>query len=137
MFRFVLTFMFRPGSFSISCLARSLQDFLAAGGTLESSSQYLEGEWPYKAAGVAWVIRVFVTNPVDFPVTEIEIAVAYKFNRLFNNWFVLMNKIVGLFVCLFVCMQYMANVNCQGEAAKFVFYVVWTVVWLYCLVLNR
>lgn len=42
----VLTFIFRPGSFSISCLAKSLHDFLEAGGTLESSSQYLEGACP-------------------------------------------------------------------------------------------
>lgn len=35
----ILTFMLRPGSFSMSWRARSLQDLREAGGTLESSSQ--------------------------------------------------------------------------------------------------
>lgn len=64
--------MLRPGSFSMSWRARSLHDFLAPGGTFESSSQYREGECPYKAAGVACVIRVFVTIPVALPTENVE-----------------------------------------------------------------
>lgn len=73
--------MLRPGSFSMSWRARSLQDFRDAGGTFESSSQYREGEWPYKAAGVAWVILVFVTIPVALPRTKC----LYNYNNNNNN----------------------------------------------------
>lgn len=60
--RIGVTFIFIPGSSSISCLAISLQKVLSSSGILESSSQYLLVEWAYKAAGVAWVTLVVVTN---------------------------------------------------------------------------
>jgi hypothetical protein len=47
-----------------------LHVFLAPGGIFESSSQYLLAECEYKAAGVPWVILVFVTIPVAFPETQ-------------------------------------------------------------------
>lgn len=62
-----LTFMCRPGSSSTSCRAMSLHDFLDGMGTFPSSSQYRLGECAYNADGVACVIRVLVTTPVDFP----------------------------------------------------------------------
>lgn len=62
------TFMCRPGSSSTSCRAISLQDFLDGMGTFPSSSQYRLGECAYNADGVAWVILVLVTTPVDLPV---------------------------------------------------------------------
>lgn len=75
--RGLLTFIFLPGSFSTSCMAMSLQSFLTVGGTLLSSSQYLEGECAYKAAGVACVILAVVTIPVDFPAQRKVYSVRY------------------------------------------------------------
>lgn len=57
------------GMFSISCLDRSLQPACtASAGMSPSEYQSRSTQWAYAALGVAWVTRVVVTMPTDFPV---------------------------------------------------------------------
>lgn len=82
----VLTLILLPGSFSTSCMAISLQSLRTVGGTLLSSSQYLEGAWAYRAAGVACVTRAVVTIPVDLPGGEIDYNIPIHSSLCDSNW---------------------------------------------------
>lgn len=56
------------GMFSMSCLAMSLQPSCTAWtGISPSEYQSRSTQWAYAALGVAWVTRVVVTMPTDFP----------------------------------------------------------------------